>query len=197
MHYSWHTSLLIFVSGFSILSLEFIGIRLFAPYLGTTIPVWANLMGVILLANTIGYYGGGIIADRFSKGEHILLMGLITGVTIFIIPYTRFLIALLATKFPYGIASFIASFLVFFIPVALLSAVTIAIIRSSTISLETISEAHGNLYAMATIGSLGGVFITSYFLIPYFALPTITSLLGIFVILATLFFHDARQKNNN
>jgi len=56
--------IVVFVCGACVMILELVGARLLAPYLGTSIYVWASLIGIILGALSLGYWLGGRLADR-------------------------------------------------------------------------------------------------------------------------------------
>ncbi|MFH1523262.1 MAG: fused MFS/spermidine synthase [Patescibacteria group bacterium] len=48
-----------FISGFSIMAMEISASRLLAPYFGTSLFVWTNIIGIVMAALACGYYLGG------------------------------------------------------------------------------------------------------------------------------------------
>src|SRR2546421_11309108 len=83
----WLLILLVFVAGASSLAVELSASRLLAPYFGTSLFVWANLIGLILLYLTIGYYLGGRIADRYPRPEVLYTLTIIAAFLISLIPF--------------------------------------------------------------------------------------------------------------
>src|SRR5579883_3645333 len=83
---SWLLILQVFVAGACSLAVEVSASRLLAPYFGDTLFVWANLIGLILLYLTIGYYLGGRIADRYPRAGVFYTLTIIAALFIAIIP---------------------------------------------------------------------------------------------------------------
>jgi len=57
-------SLTAFLSGAAVMVAEISAARAIAPHVGTSIVVWTNVIGIILVALALGYWIGGRIAER-------------------------------------------------------------------------------------------------------------------------------------
>ena len=56
--------LTVFVAGMSTLAIEFVTSRMLQTVYGTSNIVWANVIGLVLLSLTLGYFIGGRWADK-------------------------------------------------------------------------------------------------------------------------------------
>src|SRR5918997_294971 len=65
----------VFIAGAAVLGMEIAASRVLAPYFGSSLFVWGALIGIVLTALAIGYWAGGVLADRLPRVS--LLVGVI------------------------------------------------------------------------------------------------------------------------
>src|SRR5467141_3602566 len=168
----WLLILLVFVSGASSLAVEFSASRLLAPYFGSSLFVWANLIGLILLYLTVGYYLGGRLADRYPRPTVLYTLTIIAAFLISVIPFlSRPILLWSQSSFAtYSIGVFYGSLvsvvLLFAIPMILLGCVSPFAIRLRIEQVGKSGRTSGQLYAISTAGSIVGTFLPVLLLIP-------------------------------
>jgi spermidine synthase len=168
----WLLILLVFVAGACSLAVELSASRLLAPYFGTSLFVWANLIGLILLYLTIGYYLGGRLADRYPHPSVLYLLTICASILIGLIPFiSRPILLWSLTSFAtYSVSVFYGSLvsviLLFALPMILLGCVSPFAIRLSVEQVVHSGRTAGQLYAISTAGSILGTFLPVLWLIP-------------------------------
>jgi spermidine synthase len=139
--------------------------RLLAPYFGASTVVWANVIGLILVALSIGYWLGGKIADRRPHpnvlGGLILAAAALTAVVPFAAqPFLDLTVQGLDNVSAGAVVgSFLGSLVLFAPPVVLLGTVAPFAIRLAVTDLSVAGAVSGRLYALSTVGSIFGVFL--------------------------------------
>ena len=158
-------SLVVFGAGTGTLAVEITASRLLAPYYGSSTVVWANLIGLVLLALALGYWLGGKLADRRPSGRVLGWIVFAAGAYVPILPFiTRPILDVAAQgldELSAGavVGSFFATLLLFAPPVFALGMVSPFAIRLALDSVGNAGEVAGRLYALSTAGSLLGAFL--------------------------------------
>ncbi|MCA1723698.1 MAG: fused MFS/spermidine synthase [Thermomicrobia bacterium] len=168
----WYLRVVVFVSGGVSIGIELAASRLLAPFFGTSLFIWANLIGLTLIYLSIGYAVGGRIADRWP---HISLLYGITAVAAFVtglIPVlaqpilAKSLTAFAAVSLGGFYGSLVGTLVLFAVPVTLLGCVSPFAIRLALASVSGAGNTSGSLYALSTVGSIVGTFVPTFLLIP-------------------------------
>lgn len=182
-----------FVAGAGTMIVELAAVRLLAPWFGSSSAVWTNVIGVILLALTLGYLMGA----RLSRGERPLAwLGRVLFAAAAVAAWLPFLAAPIAGLFmPDGVAlheaagllvwGSLASSALLFLPAALALGCVGPLVVEALQRTEGghAGDAGGRVLAASTLGSLIGTFATTHILIPGIGV-TRTFLLAALLLLA-------------
>lgn len=165
--------LIVFTGGMTVMATEMAGSRLLAPFFGNSLFIWANLIGLILIYLTAGYYLGGRLADRRPEARLLFSLTMCAAAMIAILPFIARPIMGLAVRGLEEISAgaFLGSFaitvLLFSAPVTILGMVSPFAIRLRMTSVETAGNVAGGMYALSTVGSILGTFMPVLLLIPW------------------------------
>jgi spermidine synthase len=160
------------VVGAASLGAEIAAARLLAPWFGASTIVWANTIATVLVALSAGYFVGGRLADRDPtlSGLSRLVMcaaGLLALVPFVAAPFLRISVeALDRVEAGAFVGSLFAVLVLVATPVLLLGAVAPYAVRLSVRTVEEAGRVAGRLYAISTLGSLAGTFLSALVLIP-------------------------------
>ena len=77
---------LVFVVGSASLGVEIAAARLMAPFFGASTIIWANTIGVVLVALSIGYWLGGRFADRRPEVRSLCAVVMVAALLLAIVP---------------------------------------------------------------------------------------------------------------
>ncbi|HET6998921.1 MAG TPA: fused MFS/spermidine synthase [Solirubrobacterales bacterium] len=163
---------LVFVVGAASLGVEIAAARLLAPYFGASTIVWANTIGVVLVALSVGYWFGGRYADRHPHLRGLCLLVLAASLLIAVVPFAArpflgFSVDAFDTVSVGGFAGSLFGVLVLVaVPVTLLGAAAPWAVRLAVADVDRSGEIVGRLYAISTAGSLLGTMLSALLLIP-------------------------------
>lgn len=173
----------IFISGAAVLVIEIGGTRVLTPFYGSTIYVWSSLISVTMIFLALGYVVGGALADRHPPTRTIWAILFFAGLATYAIPEYDQLVLPFTDHLGIRWAPLAASFLLFAPSLTLLGMVAPLAVKLRAQTLQNLGTTAGNLYALATFGSLAGALATGFYLTPNFPFTIIFRLLGIILML--------------
>jgi predicted membrane-bound spermidine synthase len=194
--------LTVFVAGMTSLGVELSASRLLDPFFGNSIIIWANLIGLVLIYLSLGYWLGGRWADQDPRESTLYQITAWAAFAVGVIPFVSTPILRWSVL---GFASYDAGILVgsllgvlvlFSVPMTLLGCVSPFAIRLAVKDVEHSGNVAGSIYALSTLGSILGTFLPVLLLIP--AIGTrrtflLLSLILLFISLGGLMRHSRRR----
>ncbi|GAB5539317.1 MAG: fused MFS/spermidine synthase [Salibacteraceae bacterium] len=189
-------NLTVFLCGFIVMAFEIIGSRVLAPYVGTSTYVWVSIIGVILLAMSAGYFAGGKWADHKQSISRIANLVLLAGIFIGLMNVGKNTLLVLTVGLPLSLLSksIISSILLFTLPAFYLAAVFPYALRLRLNDVHDSGRIAGQFYAISTVGSLMGTFLSATILIPLFGTSKILWILSIALVSLGLLLHHKSNK---
>ena len=183
----------VFFSGMTTLAIELSASRLMGSVFGTSNLVWASIIGLILIYLTLGYFIGGLLADRSPNQDTFYTILAWGAFTSGIIPFiSRPVLVRAANAFDYleiGVllGSFLTVMILFTIPVTLLGAISPFAIRLSLSDSNNAGIISGRIYAISTLGSFVGTFLPVLVLIPLIGTKFTFLSFGIMLLIVSYF----------
>lgn len=167
------------VSGALVMVLEMVGARVMAPYLGTSVIVWASLIGVVLACLAAGAWLGGRLADKtLSRGVlAAILAGAGTGAALTGLAHPLIGEGVTHLITDPRLAAIVAALGLFALPATLFGMVCPYVIRLKLAHLNTSGATVGTISALSTTGSIVGTFLGGFILVSWFTSTQI--LLGV------------------
>ena len=178
----------VFFSGAVVMSFEILGSRVLAPFFGGSIFVWGSLISIFLAGLSVGYYGGGKAADIRPSSRMLGLIILFPALWLLLFPLFQkaFLTWVFDADLGERLGSLLAALVLFLVPTALLGAVSPYTVKMRLFNLQKTGETVGSLYALATIGSLAGTLLTSFYLITLAGVGLLIALEGVLLLVLSL-----------
>jgi len=192
---------IIFVSGGATLALELLASRVMTPYFGVSLYIWTGILSITLIALAVGYWVGGRIATSLiahGRGDRLdaafLLMPALSALALVIVCLVYPHVFPLLAQQDLISGAFIACLLMLGVPLVTTSAMNpllIAIlIRDGAATGRHADAGSGRVFFTSTVGSVAGVAVTAFWLIPTFS--NFISIAIVAVVLALLPFTTLR-----
>lgn len=188
----WLLYAIVMIEGGAVMGIELLGVKMMAPFYGTTLYVWAGVLTVTLAGLASGYFAGGRIASSF-KGNLSAPVILFTGaVLVFLMPYTSLWIMESTNHLGIRMGSLVAALIFLMPPLICMGMISPIIIQLATSSLENTGKIAGMVYALSTLAGIIMTLVTGLYLLPEWGIKStvllIASLLGAISCISFLIF---------
>jgi len=158
----------VFIAGAVLLGLEIASSRVLAPFFGSSLYVWGALIGVVLAGLSVGYWLGGMAADREPTPQLFVAVLGLGALLVLAIPFVDGWVLDQVVELDPGprLNPLLATVVLFGAPAVVLGTVSPIAVKLRARSLDRLGRTAGRLFAISTAGSIAGTFATAFWLIP-------------------------------
>jgi hypothetical protein len=123
---------LAFIEGGAVMCVELCGAKILSPFFGTSIYVWAAVLGITLTALMVGYYLGGYFSTKIKSATFIYWVMLVGGCLITLTPIISKIVLPVTIQLNLLLGTVISLFSFLFFPLVLFGATSPLIINFLT-----------------------------------------------------------------
>ena len=176
--------LLSFLEGCSVMVCELAGAKMLAPFFGTSLYVWAAVLGLTLLGLTMGYFLGGIMSKKYANDDRLLFWVLIfAGLSLSIMPISSKWIMEMTINLNLQTGAIISLLIFMFPPLVFMGMTSPIIINLLTQEANNAGNSAGNVYAISTLGGILLTFLSGFYFIPEFGVSKPSLVVGVILAL--------------
>lgn len=158
-----------FVTGFGLMAFELAAARILAPTIGSSTYIWTSVIGVIIAALSVGYYVGGIVADKRNSAADVawLLLGTAATVVLTLIMYESLLDSAMRWDIDVRLQAVIVATILFAPASFVLGMISPYLAKLNVRTLAASGRSVASLSALNSIGGIIGTFATGFILFGY------------------------------
>jgi spermidine synthase len=177
----------VFITGACVLVVEVLAVRILSPYYGNSIFTVSSVLSVVLLALSVGYYAGGVLADR--RPTLVWFFGIILASGLLLIAFDLLgqqLLPALSERLSLEAGPLVSSALLFLLPALFLGTLSPYAIKLQSLHApeQGVGRISGQIFFWSTVGSITGSLLAGFVLVPAFGVDRI--LIGTGLLLCAL-----------
>ncbi len=171
----------VFVANAGIMLLELVAGRLIARHLGQSLYTWTTIIGIVLAGMAIGNYVGGRLADRYPWRRLLACLFLLAGVGCVSVLAINAGVGnwQVIREYPWPARILVHILATLLAPCILLGTISPVAARAALTYGRQEGRTIGLVFAAAAAGSIGGTFLTGFYLVMVMGVTTIISLVAV------------------
>jgi spermidine synthase len=178
--------IIVFLTGACVLIVEVLAVRVFSPYYGNTIYTVSSVITVILLALSIGYYAGGLAADRNPSPVRFFGLIVASGIALLALHLIGTLtLPAVSSALSIEVGPLVSAGMMFLLPALLLGMVSPYAIKLQSLAApeQGVGSVSGTIFFWSTLGSICGSLLAGFVLIPLVGVDRVLIAVGIGLVL--------------
>jgi predicted membrane-bound spermidine synthase len=183
-----------FLEGGAVMFTELISAKLVAPYFGTSLYVWASVLGITLGSLAIGYYSGGYLSNKVKSKMLLYWVLLLAACFVSLMPFSS--VWIMKQTINMSIQSGVTvSMLVFlFPPLVLFGMMSPIIINTLTKQVQDSGKISGLVYSISTVGGILFTYLTGFYILPTHGITYPSVIFGVCLFIIPFFVLIANNK---
>lgn len=181
-----HLFFLAFIEGASVMACELMSAKLIAPFFGSSLYVWASVMGVTLFGLAAGYYSGGYLSEKIKRKDLVFWILLFAGVFLAVMPYTGVWIMTNTIEMSVKWGSTFSLLVFMFPPLILMGMSSPVIINLINSNMEETGKSAGKVYAISTLGGITATYLVGFYLMPEFGIKWPAFIFGLMLFISSI-----------
>jgi predicted membrane-bound spermidine synthase len=161
---------LAFIEGASVMACELLGAKMISPFFGSSLYVWAAVLGITLFGLMSGYYTGGYLSEKYKREELLYWILILAGLFLAIMPYTSQWIMTKNIDMDIRWGSTLSLLIFMFPPLLFMGMTSPVIINMINTKVDETGKSAGSVYAVSTLGGIVATFLVGFYMLPEFGI---------------------------
>jgi spermidine synthase len=169
------------LEGATVMAVELLAARMIAPYFGSSLYVWGTVIGFTLLALAIGYFVGGVIADKYGSPDTLLWVLLTASIFLMLMPVSSQWLTIAFVNITPGAAIVLVSMALILPPLLFLGMVPTFLIRKLSARADSAGSNTGVVYTISSASGIVALAVFGFLVIPRYGLTMPSIITGLAV----------------
>ena len=169
------------LEGATVMAVELISARMVAPYFGSSLYVWGTVIGFTLLALAIGYFAGGVLADKYSGPNTLFWVLLMASLFLLLMHVTSQWLTVAFENLDPGLAVILVSLILILPPLVFMGMVPTFLIRRVSTRAGNAGTSTGIVYAISSASGIIALLLFGFLIIPRYGLTMPSIITGLAV----------------
>lgn len=177
---------LAFIEGGAVMCVELCSAKILSPFFGTSVYVWAAVLGITLTALMVGYYLGGYLSAKNKNINLIFWMMTIGGCLLTLTPIISSKILPLTINLNLLLGTVVSLISFLFFPLVMFGATSPLLINFLTKQADESGKSSGTVYSVSTFGGIITTFLVGFYTLPAFGIQKTLYFYGVLVVVTSI-----------